>query len=69
MAEIPIWPGSSSFGLVADPTPFGFYDSDDEFRIDADKVATFCAQRLGYPITDVELQEKHFYTAFVKRCL
>ena len=38
MAEIPIWPGSSSFGLVNDPTPFGFYDDDDDFRIDADKV-------------------------------
>ena len=60
--NVPIWPGSSSFSMGE--TPFGFYDSDPQFRIDADKVATFCAQRLGYPITDVELQEKHFYTAF-----
>ena len=64
MAEIPIWPGSSSFGLVADPTPFGFYDSDDEFRIDADKVAHWCVQRLGYPLVDIELQDINLYSCF-----
>ena len=31
---------------------------------DADKVAKFCAQRLGYPIQNVELQDINFYTAF-----
>ena len=62
MANIPIWPGSSSF----DPggTPFGFYDYDAEFRADADKVSVFCARRLGYPLVDVELQSGSFYTAF-----
>ena len=62
MANIPIWPGSSSF----DPgkTPFGFYDYDSEFRDDADKVAVFCARRLGYPLVDVELQDISFYAAF-----
>ena len=64
MAEIPIWHGSSSFGLVADPTPFGFYDSDDEFRIDADKVAHWCVQRLGYPLVDIELQDINLYSCF-----
>ncbi len=62
MANIPIWPGSSSF----DPgdTPFGFYDYDVEFRADADKVSKFCARRLGYPLVDVELQDISFYAAF-----
>ena len=64
MANIPIWPGSSSFASVTDPTPFGFYDSDSAFQTDADKVAKFCAQRLGYPIENVELQDIQFYTAF-----
>lgn len=62
MANIPIWPGSSSF--ASGSTPFGFYDSDVEFQADADKVATFCAQRIGYPIVDIELQDINFYTAF-----
>jgi len=62
MAEIPIWPGSSSF--FPGNTPFGFYDNDYQFQQDADKVAKFCAQRLGYPIENVELQDIQFYTAF-----
>ena len=62
MANIPIWPGSSSF--FPGNTPFGFYDYDYQFQTDADKVAKFCAQRLGYPIINVELQDINFYTAF-----
>jgi len=62
--NVPIWPGSSSFTGSTNPTPFGFYDNDPEFEKDADKVAKFCAQRLGYPLVDVELQSGSFYTAF-----
>ena len=62
MANIPIWPGSGSF--FPGKTPFGFYDNDYQFQQDADKVAKFCAQRLGYPIENVELQDINFYTAF-----
>jgi hypothetical protein len=62
MANIPIYPGSSSFfpGL----TPFGFYDYDYQFQVDADKLVTYCARRLGYPLTDIELQDLNFYAAF-----
>jgi hypothetical protein len=62
MANIPIWPGSSSFfpGL----TPFGFYDNDSQFQQEADKVATFVTRRLGYPIMEVELQALNIYAAF-----
>lgn len=61
MANIPIWPGSSSFypGL----TPFGYYDYDSQFQQEADKVATWCARRLGYPVSEIELQDLNFYTA------
>ena len=60
--NIPIYPGSSSF--FPGNTPFGFYDNDYQFQVDADKVVTFCARRLGYPIMEVELQDINFYTAF-----
>jgi hypothetical protein len=60
--NIPIWNGSSSF--APGNTPFGFYDYDPQFQTDADKVSKFCAQRLGYPIQEVELQDINFYTAF-----
>ena len=64
MATIPIWPGPSSFATTINPTPFGFYDTDIEFQTNADKVAKWCAQRLGYPIVDIELQAVNFFTAF-----
>ena len=60
--NIPIYPGSSSF--IPGDTPFGFYDYDTQFQIDADKVTTFVARRLGYPIMEVELQDLNFYAAF-----
>ena len=71
---IPIWPGSSSFAQVSSsyymtgswppPTPFGFYDGDPDFKTDANKVANFCALRLGYPIENVELQDINFWAGF-----
>lgn len=60
--EVQIWPGSSSFSTGS--TPYGFYDTDAAFASDADKVANWCARRLGYPIVDIELQDINFYTAF-----
>ena len=62
MANIPIWPGSSSFS--SGDTPFGFYDSDSAFQTDADKVADWCVRRLGYPLVDIELQSINLFTCF-----
>ena len=74
MANIPIWPGSSSFasvynsfynsGSLPSPTPFGFYDADPQFQADANKVSNFCALRLGYPIENIELQDINFWAGF-----
>jgi len=64
MPTIPIWPGSASFTDTTNPTPFGFYDADTDFTSSANQVATWCAQRLGYPIVDIELQAVNFFTAF-----
>ena len=59
MAQEPIWPGSGS--AVSGNTPFGFYDTDSEFQSEAPKFADWCAKRLGYPLMNVELQDKQFY--------
>lgn len=64
---VPIWPGSSSF--TAGSTPFGFFDTDTTFQSHADKVSEWCATRLGYPLSDVELQAIHFYTCFEEAVL
>ena len=56
------WPGSSSF--VTGSTPFGIYDTDTSFQIDAPRTADWCAKRLGYPIIDVELTSASFFACF-----
>ena len=62
MADIPIWPGSGS--AISGSTPFGQYDTDSSFQSDGPNVANWCAKRLGYPITDIELQDSQFYACF-----
>ncbi len=57
--NIAIWPGSGS--AVSESTPFGLYDNDSTYQADGPKVADFAAQKLGYPITDIEMQSKQFY--------
>lgn len=62
MSSIPIWSGSG--GPISGSTPFGFYDNDVIFQQDGPNIAKWIAQRLGYPITEIELQDINFYTAF-----
>jgi len=62
MAQEPIWAGSSSFS--SGNTPWGLYDTDNEFTSSADKFADWSARRLGYPIMSVELQSGSFYACF-----
>lgn len=59
---LPIWPGSSSF--FPGDTPFGFYDHDLKFQEDIEKTADWVARRLGYGLSDVELQDRHIFAAF-----
>jgi len=63
MSQARIWTGSADF-TSGSSTPFGIYDSDSTFRLDAPKVASWCARRLGYPIIDVELEGDNFFAVF-----
>ena len=62
--KIPIWPGSSSFSDVSGNTPFGLYDTDLTFVTASVNTADWCAKRLGYPLTDIELQNINFFACF-----
>ena len=62
-SHIQIWDGSTDF-IAGEATPFGFYDDDLAFQEDAPKVARYCAEKLGWPVLDIELNERQFYTAF-----
>lgn len=63
MSQARIWLGSAVF-ITGSSTPFGIYDLDSEFRVDAPKVASWCAKRLGYPIIDIELEGENFFAVF-----
>ena len=62
MAKIEIWQGSATW--ATGKTAFGFYDDDSDFQTDAPKIAKWCAQRLGYPLVDIELKDVNFFSAF-----
>jgi hypothetical protein len=65
--DIAIWGGSCTFS--PGQTPFGYFDYDFQFALDAPKVADFCARRLGYPMMDVELQSGSFFACFEQATL
>jgi hypothetical protein len=59
------WSGSVSGSFISgSSTPFGIYDSDIGFRIDAPKTATWVAKRLGWPIVNIELDNDQIFTCF-----
>jgi hypothetical protein len=45
-------------------TPFGFFDDDYSFQTDAPRVAEYVARKLGYPVVEVELNDKQIYACF-----
>lgn len=67
--NIPIWPGSCSFDPSSNPTPFGLFDDDPVFQNDAPRAAKFAAERLGYPITNIEMQDIQFFTCLEQSIL
>ena len=63
MSQARIWTGTSTF-TSGSSTPFGIYDAESNFQLDAPKVANWCARRLGYPVIDVELEGDNFFAVF-----
>ena len=59
--NINIWDNQPA--SVIGRTPFGFYDGNSEFQSEGPKFAKWAANRLGYPIVEVELQDINFYAA------
>ena len=59
------WSGSISGSFISgSSTPFGLYDSDAEFRLDAPKTSVWVAKRLGYPIVNIELDNEQIWACF-----
>ena len=63
------WTGSTynaflSASASMEATPFGIYDNDTDFKLDAPKTATWVARRLGYPIVNIELDNQQIWACF-----
>jgi hypothetical protein len=59
------WSGSISGSFISgSSTPFGLYDSDTQFRLDAPKTSVWVAKRLGYPIVNIELDNEQIWACF-----
>jgi len=56
------WQGSGS--SVVGNTPFGIYDTDPDFILEAPQAAEWAAERMGYPIVDIEMIDVNFYACF-----
>lgn len=54
----------SSFSNTFRPTPFGFFDSDQDFIREADSMVTFVKRKLGDDILSVELTKKQIWACF-----
>ena len=53
----------------ANPTPFGFYDNEDPFRVEADNIVVFVKRKLGDDILSVELTKKQIFACFEESVL
>ena len=53
-----------SFATTKNPTPFGFFDADGQFKIEANAMVTFVKRKLGDDILSVELTKKQIWACF-----
>ena len=58
-----------SFINTIDPTPFGFFDADSEFQVEADKMIVFVKRALGDDILSVEISRKQIWMCFEESLL
>jgi hypothetical protein len=54
----------SNFANTKSPTPFGFFDSNQVFQNDADKIVYFVLRKLGEDILSVEISKRMIWACF-----
>ena len=59
----------ATFSQISNPTPFGVYDNESDFKKDADSMYTFVKRRLGDDILSVELTKKQIFANFEESVL
>jgi hypothetical protein len=59
----------TNFNQTVQPTPFGFFDSDAAFQVEADAMVTFAKRMLGDDILSVELTKKEVWSCLEQATL
>ncbi len=59
----------SRFVDILNPTPFGFFDADDQFQSEADSIVTFVKRKLGDDILSVELTRRQIWACLEESTL
>lgn len=57
------------FNSTTSPTPYGYFDDDSDFPVEADQFAVFAKRKLGEDILSVELTRKMYYGNFEESVL
>jgi hypothetical protein len=57
-----------NFDSTIQPTPFGFFDADPQFRAEADSMVVFVKRKLGDDVLSVELTRKEIWACFEEAC-
>jgi len=60
---------TSTITAGGSPTPFGIFDGEKDFQIDADSMVTFVKRKLGDDILSVELTNKQIWMSFEEGAL
>jgi len=58
-----------NFNQTVNPTPFGFFDTDAAFQVEADAMVTFAKRMLGDDVLSVELTKKEIWSCLEQSCL
>lgn len=59
----------SRFVDILNPTPFGFFDADNDFQSEADSIVTFVKRKLGDDILSVELTKRQVWACLEESVL
>ena len=59
----------ATFANIDNPTPFGFYNNEPDFKVEADNMVTFVKRKLGDDILSVELTKKQIFACFEEATL
>ena len=59
----------ATFSNTTSPTPFGFFDNDADFKLEANHVVTFIKRKLGDDVLSVELTNKQIWASLEESAL